>query len=185
MIALGFVSRLLGPFLVPLLLSVSVVAGVSAAVQTYRLNAERMAHSQSREQHALRLAAASRAAADEALAAAQETERRVVEIQEIADEAQTQLDQARRDADTARGAAERLRHRAAALAAAARCPTAADPAPALAGPAATAPADLLADVLGRVEQAGRELAAVSDARGAAGTACERAYDALTRPAPDG
>jgi hypothetical protein len=37
---------------------------------------------------------------------------------------------------------------------------------------------VLADVLGRLEEAGRELAAVADARGTAGTACERAYQAL-------
>jgi hypothetical protein len=37
---------------------------------------------------------------------------------------------------------------------------------------------VLADVLGRLEAAGRELAAIADARGAAGAACERAYEAL-------
>jgi hypothetical protein len=37
---------------------------------------------------------------------------------------------------------------------------------------------VLADVLGRLEEAGRELAQVADARGNAGAACQRAYQAL-------
>jgi hypothetical protein len=39
---------------------------------------------------------------------------------------------------------------------------------------------VLADVLGRLEEAGRELAAVADARGTAGAACQRAYQWLTQ-----
>jgi hypothetical protein len=75
-----------------------------------------------------------------------------------------------------------LRERAAALAATAtRCAAPADPAPATVSPPAGNPAVVLADVLGRLEAAGRELAAVADARAAAGSACERAYEALRRP----
>jgi hypothetical protein len=37
---------------------------------------------------------------------------------------------------------------------------------------------VLADVLGRLAQTAGELAAIADARGAAGAACEKAYGAL-------
>jgi hypothetical protein len=37
---------------------------------------------------------------------------------------------------------------------------------------------VLADVFGRLEEAGRRYAALADERGTAGAACERAYDAL-------
>jgi hypothetical protein len=40
---------------------------------------------------------------------------------------------------------------------------------------------VLANLLRGVAQAAGELAAVADARGAAGTACERAYDAISAP----
>ena len=84
--------------------------------------------------------------------------------------------QARRVAADRAGAAaagDGLRQRAAAVAA--RCDTGA----ASAGTAAGNPGAVLADVLGRLESAGRELAAVADERGVAGSACERAFDALS------
>ena len=58
---------------------------------------------------------------------------------------------------------------------AARC----DAGPASNGETAPSPGDLLTDVLGRLEEAGRELAAIADERGTAGAACERAFDAVT------
>jgi hypothetical protein len=98
---------------------------------------------------------------------------------EIAHEAQ---DQARRTAAAAAAAGiagDGLRQRADRLAAAAaHCPAAPDATIAPSGPPASHPAAVLADVLGRLEAAGRELAAIADARGAAGAACERAYEAL-------
>lgn len=106
----------------------------------------------------------------------------ITKHQEIAREAE---EQARRHAAAmAAGAVagNGLRDRAASLAATAtRCPAASDPTTAPSGPSAGSPAAVLADVLGRLETAGRELAAVADARGAAGAACERAYEALRRP----
>ena len=65
-----------------------------------------------------------------------------------------------------------LRFRAEAVAA--RC----DPGPA--GSSETTPSSgaLLADVLGRLEAAGRDLAATADERGVAGAACEAAFDAV-------
>jgi hypothetical protein len=108
-----------------------------------------------------------------------EERRRQAALQKEIDHATTALDAARRDADAAGRAAAGLR--AAARAAAAGCRAAApNPHAAASGPSATGPGDLLADVLGLVEQAGRDMAAESDRRGIAGSACERAYDSLTQ-----
>jgi hypothetical protein len=113
-----------------------------------------------------------------------EERRRQAAMQKEIDHATTALDAARRDADAAGRAAVGLR--AAARAAAAGCRAAApNPHAAASGPAATGPGDLLADVLGLVEQAGRDMAAESDRRGIAGSACERAYQSLTTNAQGG
>lgn len=106
---------------------------------------------------------------------------------QAAAEAAAQIDRARRDADLARAAGHSLRARAdhyASLCAAPGPQPAAPghPAPAAPGAPAAHPGLVLADVLGRLDEAGRQLAALADARGAAGTACERAHDAL-RAAP--
>jgi hypothetical protein len=104
---------------------------------------------------------------------------------QAATDAAAQLDRARRDADLARTAGNSLRARAAHYASLCAAPAGPQPGPgapaAPAGPPASHPGLVLADVLGRLDAAGRELAALADARGAAGTACERAHDALTRP----
>lgn len=74
-------------------------------------------------------------------------------------------------------ASERLRERAGQLAA--RCVTPSD-LPTADGSQATAPAGaVLADMLGRIDQAAGELAQFADAATTAGAACERAYDSLT------
>lgn len=100
---------------------------------------------------------------------------------EVQNHAQSQIRAAAADAARARDAAGLLRKRAEALAA--QCaPTsdqqAPDPSFAGRGPAAPSPGVVLADLLGRVAQTAAELAAVADARGAAGAACERAYGVL-------
>lgn len=70
-----------------------------------------------------------------------------------------------------------LRKRAAAVAA--RCGGAAEhPAAATDSASAASSCAVLADVLGQVEAAGRGMAETADARGIAGTDCERRYDAL-------
>jgi len=99
--------------------------------------------------------------------------------QEIARDAEETARRAAAAAADARIAGDGLRQRADRLAtAAAHCPATQDPTIAPSGPPAGHPAALLADMLGRLEEAGRELAAIADARGAAGAACERAYEAL-------
>ncbi|AJY18396.1 DUF2514 domain-containing protein [Burkholderia multivorans] len=102
-----------------------------------------------------------------------EIRRQLAAQQEIATDAAKQRDQARRDAAAADGAADGLRKHVAALVADARR------AAASAGSPATDDAlDLLADVLGRTDDAAGELAKIADERGIAGQQCERSYDAL-------
>jgi hypothetical protein len=104
--------------------------------------------------------------------------------QEIAREAENQARRTAADAGDARIAGDGLRIRAHQLAATAACPAAAATSPnaASSGPPTTSPATVLANVLERLETAGRELAAIADARGTAGAACEKAYQALlTKP----
>jgi len=101
--------------------------------------------------------------------------------EEIQTHAQTQVRAAQADAARARTAADVLRSRAEALAS--QCTPYRDQAAGIAGPtpggpAAANPGAVLADLLGRLTQTAGELAAVADARGAAGSACERAYGSL-------
>ncbi|MET3554772.1 DUF2514 family protein [Burkholderia sp. 567] len=102
-----------------------------------------------------------------------EIRRQLAAQQEIATDAAKERDQARRDAAAADGAADGLRKQVAALVADVRR------AGASAGSPATGDAlDLLADVLGRTDEAAGELAKIADERGIAGQQCERSYDAL-------
>lgn len=104
--------------------------------------------------------------------------------QEIAREAETQALRTAAAAADARIAGDGLRHRAAQLAASgpATCPTPTDPPAAPSSPPTPSAAAVLADVLGRLEEAGRQLAEAADARGRTGAACERAYEALVEAA---
>lgn len=140
------------------------------------LSAARLAASQASQAHA-----ADRARwAAEALAASERNRaleaRWTTAQEEIARAASAQSAQNRVAQAAANAAGDGLRIRAAAVAA--DCRSAPASTPAASSPAALDPGTLLADVLGRLEEAGRELAAVADARGVAGAACERAYDAL-------
>lgn len=107
-----------------------------------------------------------------------ETTRRLQAQQEAAHAAAIQARQARDTAAAADAVAGRLREHAASLAArASACNSAAAPI----GPPASAPGDLLADMLRRLEASGRELAAEADRRGVAGGECAERYRALTPP----
>ncbi|WP_175735985.1 DUF2514 family protein [Burkholderia ambifaria] len=102
-----------------------------------------------------------------------EFRRQLAAQQEIATDAAKERDQARRDAAAADGAADGLRKQVAALVADVRR------AGASAGSPATGNAlDLLADLLGRTDEAAGELARIADERGIAGQQCERSYGAL-------
>ena len=111
-------------------------------------------------------------------AARAEEQRRTAKIQEAQDAAHQARLVAEADARAARASADRLRQRAAELAA--RC-TARDPTPASPGQAASAPGDLLADMLGRLDQAAGELARYADDSRIAGQLCQRSYEALSPP----
>lgn len=125
----------------------------------------------------LRRAAAARQAMDAARA---EEQRRAAAHQEALDAYEAQLTRARADAVIAGAAAGRLQQRVAALVAAARDRAAAgNPGPAAPGQAADDAAGVLADVLGRCVARAELLARVADERGTAGSACQRAYEALT------
>ncbi|MGU4696718.1 DUF2514 domain-containing protein [Burkholderia cepacia] len=103
-----------------------------------------------------------------------EYQRRTTAQQENANHAAKERDQARADAAAAASAADGLRKQVAVLVERARHPAAATGSP-TAGDAL----DLLADVLGRADEAAGELAKIADERGIAGQQCERDYDALT------
>ena len=100
-----------------------------------------------------------------------EQTRRLTAQEEAALHAAEQSRRARLDAAAAGRAADSLRGHVATLAQ--QC--AATPAGSASGAGA---GDVLADMLGRLEAAGRELAAEADRARAAGAACERSYDAL-------
>lgn len=107
--------------------------------------------------------------------AAREAERLARRSMEtIADETDRTLARARADAAAARSAADGLRVAAASAGAACR-----DAGPAAPGAPASAAGLVLADVLGRAAERAAELAAAADAAHAAGSACERAYGAVT------
>lgn len=122
-----------------------------------------------------------------AVALAESERARKVEAQwkdkqaEVQNHAQSQIRAAATDAARARDAVGLLRKRAEALAtqcAPVHDQSASDSSFAGRGAATADPGTVLADLLGRLAQTAGELAAVADARGAAGVACERAYGVL-------
>ena len=103
-----------------------------------------------------------------------EYQRRTAAQQENANHAAKERDQARADAAAAASAADGLRKQVAVLIERARHPAATT-----GSPAAGDALDLLADVLGRADEAAGELAKIADESGIAGKQCEADYDALT------
>lgn len=113
--------------------------------------------------------------ADAAKKAAEESARRLQAQQEVINVANAQV--AAATADSAAAGALHVRLLAAAKRASQR--PSCDAAPAGPGAPASAPAVVLADVLGRIDARAGELAAYADAARIAGLACERAYESLT------
>jgi hypothetical protein len=105
-----------------------------------------------------------------------EGDRRSAALKDIADESQRLSTRAVVDAADAHAAAGRLLERVADGRAAACHPAAPG-----SGPAADAASPVLDDVLPRVLEAAGQLAAYADQARIAGDACQRSYDALTRP----
>lgn len=135
---------------------------------------ERAERAQEREKLVAEALAASEAArALEARWRAQHTE--------VQTDAQNRIRAASADAARARSAADSLQRRAEVIAAQCANPQRDSAGPAPGGAAAQDPGVVLANLLRGVAQAAGELAAVADARGTAGSACERAYDAIAAP----
>jgi hypothetical protein len=157
-------------------------AGAIGAAWWWHAGAVQAARAEGRAQVAAEWAKANgeaaRAAAAAAAAHRATEQRREAAARKEIDDATDAIDRARADADRAGRAAAGLRD--AARAAAGRCSTTRHPAAAASSPPAASAGDLLADVLGLVEQAGRDMAAEADRRGIAGAACERLYDSLGR-----
>lgn len=137
-------------------------------------------HADAGKYEAERTKAALSAAVDQVKAvdrARTEEQRRTAAQTEIANAAIQTAKVAQADARAADAARRELLARATALANAARRPGDSD---AIGGSApAFNAADLLADVLGNIDQRAQELAEFADAAHIAGLACERSYDALT------
>ena len=107
-----------------------------------------------------------------------EEQRRVVATQEVIHAAQAKLVTVAAAAGRALNSAVSLRERAAAVAAGGAMPEAAA-APGR-GASGAGPGLLLADVLGRMGEAGGQLAAEADRARVAGEACEQQYNSLTK-----
>ena len=156
-----------------------VAAGALVAVQTVRLAEARTALSgeqRDRANERTRMEQAAREQAEQFRA----TEHDWQEAQrENAILARKARDLAALDAAAAGAAGGRLRERAAALAAACRDP-ARGAAAVAASAAASSPADLLVDVLGRLDEAGRIVARYADRASISGEQCAADYQALRK-----
>lgn len=150
------------------------LAGILAVKRSIQFANEKTAHAETRTAFAeARVQAASAVAAAERRH--RDTERRwSTRVQEIADGTQIALDEARKRGAAAVAAGDRLRDRLTELAACADR-GASPPAVAGPGPTAGAPADLLADVQRRLDEAANGIAQYADAASIAGAACERAW----------
>ena len=129
--------------------------------------------------HAAEIQAMTTAALDAERQARAEEQRRTARVQEIADAAQLQARQRLADARRAAATADSLRRAAEAFATGHRTGPD-DPAASAVCEAAAARALVLAQLLADVEQRGRAMAELADERGAAGQACQRAYESLTQ-----
>lgn len=168
-VATGYKTYVMGAAIV-------LLAG-ALGVQTLRLSEEKADHA--RDQ-----AADEKARAMQVAAVLVESERqrrkyedRIANLTGIVDDTIRIAQGVAADAVAARGASDRMREYAASLVAAAR-KARGNPAPAVGGAPAADPVDLLAELHRRADARAGELAAIADARGTAGRACERAYDTL-------
>lgn len=162
----------------------AVLAVLLAALglQTMRLSAAKTELAEVRADFADERARAAAAAQRAEQAARAEEARRQKEKDHAIEEARRRAAAAAADARRADRAAGELRDQLAAFVARAR-ETAGSAGAACGGPPAGTELDVLAQLLGEVESAGRAMAAEADRRGIAGAACERAYDSLTQENP--
>ncbi len=156
------------------------LALTGAGVQTVRLAGEEKAHATTRAENAQTLQALSELTAKAYKVALAEDARRNALLRKVADDGQHQIDAARADAVAADRAAGGLRKQLTAYVAAIRGAAGpSDPKPTDAGPPASEAVMVLAELLQSADSRAGELAAAFDASYAAGTTCERSFDALT------
>lgn len=108
-----------------------------------------------------------------------EEQKRAAQVQKVANETHEALARARADADAAAGAGYRLRQQLARITASCRA-TPSDTATAAPGAPAEPAADLLADVQRRLDEAQDRIARFADESHAAGSACQRIHERLTK-----
>lgn len=147
--------------------------------QSWRLRGAHLELADQARAHAEQMARLNAAAVDAEQLARSEESRRVQAIAEVVHQQAQRAARAEADAARAAVAARGLRERAAALAAGGGAAPSDSAASAECAPARAA-GDLLADVLGRLDETAGELAAALDAAHGAGISCERAFDALTQ-----
>lgn len=168
------------PWWVDALLVALVAGGLSLAVYGYGRHQREAGRQEVQAawnaEKVIQQQAALKAQADSAA----ETQRRLAAQQEITNETTAQLNRARADADAARSASDRLRAQLAAYVSANRGAARSNPAPQPGGATTSTPIDLLADMFRDSDEAAGILAEALDAAYAAGLACERQYDALTK-----
>jgi hypothetical protein len=159
-------------------IAAAVAAGLLLALgaQTLRVNIYRADLAESISLRAQEREISAAAARIQSEAYRIEDQRRASAIRSVISEAIKTSEAVALDANSARAANDRLRERVAALVARSRAPR--NPAAPSGSPPAGDAADVLADMLGRVSEAARQLALIADERGTAGLACERSYEAL-------
>ncbi len=178
---IGLLANLAGPWRLYAELAVVAALLAFAGVQTTRLSASKASTAEARQQLSDERAAMAKAALAATNANRAEESRRTAAQVEIANEAQRIAARARADGVVADAAHGRLSDRADVIAG--RCTATFHP-PASTGSAPAADAGrLLADVLRRADERAGFLAAYADQSRAAGDACERAYDSLTKGSP--
>ena len=155
---------------------------LALSVQTHRVKTAKAETAEVRTAWTLQRAQATEAALAQATAYRVEEQRRQTAHQEIINEADRKILAARADAVIADAASGRLQQRTASLVAAAR-EAARHPGTAVPSAPAGDPVELLANLQRRADQAAGDMARIADERGAAGSACEAAYDSLTQGTP--
>jgi len=170
---------LLGGWLWPAIGAAALAMLLAIGIQTKRVSWAKAETAEVKTAWAADRARAAEVARKAEADARTEEQRRVAAHKEITDALEAQLTQVRADAVIAAAASGRLQQRVAALVAAAR--QGAGNTPSAQG---GAPADDAAGVLANLQRLADEragiLARIADERGAAGRACELAYEALTQ-----
>jgi len=156
-----------------------VLSLAALGAQSWRLRGAHLELAEQARDHANQRAALAAAAVDAEQLARTEEARRVQALAEIARTQAQRAALAEAESVRAAAAADRLRDRAQSLAARGGGAPGDPAASPECAPARTA-GMVLADVLGSVEERGREAAAALDRAHGAGSACEAAFDALTK-----